>query len=285
MEILKSKRASSGKYIAACCPFCEGAGKAPDTKYHLYVLPGKWYFCFRCNAKGPYDSLIQSYSFNVPITAAKEIERAPDEFDKLVEKNVIEFGQSMYSEGAVGYLHKRGITDDLIAKFNIKLGREDLFGRVVFVDLINKYYVARAFLPNVSPKTLNPPAAVKPFMYMHEAVYKTLYVVEGTFDAVPFLKTGRSAVCLLGKDISPSQIRQLRHTDIGNIVLALDADAVGGSINLSRKMSLIKPMSNIGSLMYDNKSKKDPGEYDVELFNNTSVLWHRVIDSEIIDVL
>lgn len=283
---LKIKYNSTRTKIYACCPYCQNIGKTPDTKFHMIVTVGKACYCFRCGHKSPYEELRQQYVFDVSnLASLQDTQPTPDDFDKLLAKNVIAFNESMYSVGAMGYLHNRGISDVLIDKMSIRLGTADLFGRVVFVDFLNKYYVARAFLPNVSPKTLNPQAAMKPFMYLHEAVYKTLYIVEGTFDAIPFIKTGRSVVCLLGKDISPSQIRQLRRVEVGNIILALDADAVGGSIHLVPKITLIKPMSNVGILMYDNHSKKDPGEYDIELFNNTQVAWHRVIDSEIIDVL
>ena len=281
METLNVKYASGGKFITACCPYCQDVGKTPDTKYHLYIKKDAWYYCYRCETKGPYNRLTSQFRLNfgrhgIPAPAAS----APvNTFQSQLKSYTMDFNDSMYSCSALGYLHKRKITDDLIKSMNIKLGTNKLFGRVVFIDNANSYFVARSFLPNVTPKTLNPVNAVRPLMYFDNTNCSgKLYLVEGTFDAVPFLKTNNNVACLLGKDISEHQLNQLvTIRQATSIFIALDSDAFDSAKKLAGIIAGRLPLINIGIIMYNDKSGKDPSDYDVDLFGATSVHWVRMM--------
>jgi hypothetical protein len=223
--------------------------------------------------------LIELYRVDASGLKDDPVRKPAGEFDKDISENIIPFGDSVYSTGAMNYLLKRKLDVDLISKMGIHLGTNRLFGRVVFLDQKNRYYVARAFLKGLDPKTLNPPSGTsgKPLMYFTKREYDTLYLVEGCFDSVPFLKTNRSAVCVLGKDVSADQMKQLKSVLIKTIIIALDSDAFDGAKRLAQRIADELPLTNIGVLMYDDREGKDPSDYDVELFTKTSIYWVRIM--------
>ena len=276
------RETGTGKFNA-CCPFCVESGKKPDTKYHLSILPGKWYYCYRCGVKGPYARLIELYEIDIPtqIIVNTPITVKDDAFNDFLLANTVSLCEpSIYSNMALHYLTKRGLTAELMLDMNIYVGVKSLFGRVVFVDLENKYYMGRSFLSFIQPKTFNPVGGNKPLMYYHKVDGGMVYLCEGVFDMVPFLKTGKEVFALLGKDISPYQIKQLSECGCGNVVIALDADAGQSAIALAAKLASAIPFINIGIMWYDNMhdKRKDPGEYDTQLFTNINIMWTREVN-------
>jgi len=282
MQALYAKFVSGGKFIAANCPFCVNVGKTPDTKFHLYIKKDHWVYCYKCGYKSSFTKFSEQFSLSLdrkvsPIVVTQAI----DSFATHLKKVTQDFNQSMYADGARGYLFKRRVTPEIVEKLNIRLGVDLLFGRVAFIDDVNKYYVARAFLPNVEPKTLNTPNSVKPLMYFRKGSYRTIYLVEGTFDMLPFLKTDRHVFALLGKDVSDYQLKQLSSLiDVFNVIIALDCDAFENAKKLAHIISGVLPFASIGIVMYDNRDGKDPADLDVDFFFKTSLHWVRVMHDE-----
>lgn len=285
METLQIRYNSTRTALSACCPNCVNAGKTKDTKFHLYIVPNKFAFCFRCGFKVNYNRFKQLYRIDTSRIkeANQEVQESypiNKEFQVKLKGEVIEFNDLLYSQSALGYLTKRKINGELIRYMNIKLGINKLFGRVVFVDDINSYYVARSFLPSVKPKTLNPTGELKPLMYFRKRDYNTIYLVEGTFDAVPYVKNNKDVMVILGKEISQFQLTQLSSVNIDNIVISLDADAMESSKKLANTIAGKLPLSNIGIVMYNKNEGKDPSDYDVEFFSKTSILWVRLVNEK-----
>jgi len=278
MQILKTRYNSTKTKLYACCPACVDAGREPDTKYHLYINPDKFAFCFRCGWKLPYWKLIQMYRIDTSGLKDELVQRPVSDFHKDVADNIQEFNTSVVSESAIGYLKKRKMSGKVAKRLNIKLGKNRLFGRVVFLDTKNNYYVARSFLPGLDPKTLNPVSSIRPLMYKDKDSYFTLYLVEGCFDLMPFIDTNKDAVAILGKDLSNEQMNALTKMKVNNIVIALDKDAFNDAIRLSKTISARVPLINIGVLTYEKGEGKDPGDMGVNLFDNTVVHWTRIID-------
>lgn len=283
METLPVRYNSTRTTMSACCPFCIDAGKTKDTKYHLYIVPGKFVFCFRCDYKISYSRFIERFridSSGLKTSATVEAPvKPPDTFQNLLKKYTQDYNDGIYSEAALNYLHKRKVTDKLIKDLNIKLGVDKLFGRVVFIDELNNYFLARSFLPFVEPKTLNPvgSASLRPFMYFKKKDYNALYLVEGCFDAIPFFKTGRDVAVLLGKDVSQYQLKQLASVKVDNLIISLDVDAFDSAKKLVAQIAAKLPLTTIGILMYDDRSGKDPSDYDVSLFEKISIHWVRIM--------
>lgn len=285
MEVLYPKEVSGGRMWAVCCPYCHTRGKTPDTKYHMHLLPGQWAYCYRCSYKTSYVKFLSNNTvrglsdrIDAPKRIVERVEVKPDAFDLYIKDNTEELSTTSFSKRCfVNYLTRRGITGDLVAKYGLRAGINNLSGRVVFIDAVNKYFVGRAVWETVQPKTLNPGPTVvasKPFMYFDNTDKEVLYIVEGTFDSVPFAKAGKDFACVLGKDLSPMQVRQMTERKIQNVIFALDPDAFHNSMMLAEKLHSFIPDSNVGVLSYDIKVRgRDPSDLDTSIFNLSTPFW------------
>jgi hypothetical protein len=284
--VVNAKSAGGGRYIAACCPFCVDIGKTPDTKYHLRIEKDRYIYCYRCGFKKSYTWFIANYSINLQnqqTLLRRDTNVQATEFDVFIAQNTSKFNtDSYYSKSALNYLTKRKISPELINWLDIRLGIQRMSGRVVFVDIVNKYYMGRAFLPSVEPKTMNPSTGIRPLMYFDKFREDDLYIVEGVFDAVPFYKTNNNVCALLGKDIAKNQINQLKQTKARTIFIALDADAYDASNKLAETIANVMPTINIGICTYRNQDdqRKDPGDYDLSFFDETDIMWTRMVGME-----
>lgn len=283
---LKAKVVSGGEFLACCCPFCEQSGKTKDTRYHLRVSPRKWVYCFRCNTKKSYNWFISNFSMNIERSQSETSDGAASgvEFDLLLARNTYKPGRnSFYDDCAMAYINNRKVTPDVIKALGVRIGQNEMYGRIVFVDSANKYYVGRSFLKGIRPKTINPPSksSPKPLMYIRpKGKYKTLFIVEGTFDAVPFIKLGYDVCCLLGKDVSLYQLNMLKNVVVDNVVVALDSDAMPDAGGVADKVSSVLPMINVGVLVFNDRDGSDPADHDMNLFSAASVMWRRVTNNK-----
>ncbi len=286
MQTLASKLVSGGKIIACNCPFCVDAGKAPDTKFHLHIVRGKYVYCYRCSFKRSYNWFIKRYKTTVTegVTTRHNTLESDVNFDSFLARNTRSLpvkASGVYERGAINYLKGRKVTSSLAYALNIQLGIDGMHGRVVFVDKVNKYFMGRSIYPSVIPKTLNPPSNFpRPLMYLREENYDTLYLVEGVFDMVPFLRSGKKVCAILGKDMSGTQMGMLVTKRVNNIILALDPDAFTSAVSLAKRIGDNVPFVNIGVLVYDDGEDRDPSELDTEIFDVTSVNWVRIMNKE-----
>lgn len=278
IDVIPAKIVSSGRYISACCPFCIERDKSQDTKYHLYILKDAWVYCYRCNFKSSYTWFIANFTLDLHGSIPpKNVDIQATEFDTYIFQNTTNFSHSIYSKAALSYLRNRKISEQLMNWMSIRLGTQKMFGRVVFVDSVNRYFMGRSFLPYVIPKTLNPTKTSRPLMYFDAERIDTLYLVEGVFDAVPFIKMNKNVCVLLGKDIAQSQLEQLRESKASVIIINLDSDARKSVGVLASKIARILPLRNIGFFDYKilRNDCKDPGDYGINLFENVDVIWIR----------
>ena len=126
------------------------------------------------------------------------------------------------------YLYKRGMTDELIEKFD--LGYDKLTQTVTFPIKDTNGKVL--FVPKRSVHTkhfLLPKDLVKPVCYLYEAMQEqsnTLYVCESLFNALTMWKFSLPAVALLGTGTS-HQLEKLKFTPFRKLVICLDNDLAG----------------------------------------------------------
>jgi len=284
--VVNAKSAGGGRYIAACCPFCVESGKTPDTKYHLRVEKDRYIYCYRCGFKKSYAWFIGLYTFNVENTQSllsRPTVVQATEFDVYISQNTKSFdSDSYYCKAALNYLTKRKISEELINWLDIRLGTKLMEGRVVFVDVVNRYYMGRGFLPSVKPKTLNPSSGTRPLMYFDKFREDDLYLVEGVFDAIPFVKTNNNVCALLGKDIAKNQLDLLKQTGAKTILIALDVGAETDADKLAVSIANTIPLVNIGVYTYNNRNdpRQDPADYDLAFFDETEIFWMRLIGKD-----
>ena len=141
---------------------------------------------------------------------------------------------------AYNYLKNRGITDEIIEKYNIGFcDRGSHTGRIVVPSYDGKgelnYYVARSWDTKSKFKYKNPEAE-KDIIIFNERLIdwdKDIYLVEGVFDGF-FLD---NSIPMLGKHMSELLFEKIYMKSKGDVIIALDGDAWDNAIKLYRELN------------------------------------------------
>lgn len=152
------------------------------------------------------------------------------------------------SQVAFEYCLKRGITEELISYYDMRLGMDDLFGRIVIPNQVfgdgriwTDMYSARSYIDQ-EPRYQNPRECNK-----EEIVFNihripdnpdVIYVNEGVITAV---KAGKEAVAIYGSYPSDSQVSQIVAKKPKRIMCTLDNDESGQHGN----KALLEKLSNV----------------------------------------
>lgn len=179
--------------------------------------------------------------------------KLPEGYKKLSKCSSKDY---MYDK-VIGYLKKRGITDNIIDYYDIgytMLG--NYHSRIVIpsYDDLGKlnYFVTRSFDWKQKPKYLNPDVDKQSIIFNHGKLNlnSTIYLVEGVFDHIVI----PNSIPLLGKYVSDKLWVELQKAN-GYIVILLDSDAVEDAINIYKKL-------NIGKLYGRIKMNIPPDGHD-----------------------
>lgn len=225
------------------CPFCESKiGKIKtdrklyvNVKYGDYKKSGKFH-CFRCGTKGRLRK--SKVSINDTTGIYKELLRLGEEYeedDSDEEDNMFFIKKTEILEGttAYNYLMKRGITKEHIDYYNLRLGVDDLYGRIIIPNKIfgsrgiwTDMYQARSYL-NQIPKYKNPDGAKKSsvvFNLHNQMKGGDIVIVEGAITAIC---GGKNCVGVYGCHPSKQQIRSILDKEPKTITCCLDNDPAG----------------------------------------------------------
>ena len=171
---------------------------------------------------------------------------------------------------AISYLRKRGITDDIIEKFNIGYTTKGkFFNRIIIpsysVNGSLNYFIARWFDTQKNKiKYLNPDVEKQTIIFNENKINwdATIYLVEGVTDhiVVP------NSIPLLGKYISDLLLNELYEKANAKIVILLDGDALEDAKFLYSKLNFGKlrgririchpPLAYDASSIYQYRGKK-----------------------------
>ena len=151
--------------------------------------------------------------------------KLPEGFQKLSESSPKDFKYW----AAINYLRERGITDDIIKKYNIGYTvRGQFFNRIIIPsydnDGILNYFIARWFDKQYTKiKYLNPEAEKQLVIFNEQKVNwdANIYLVEGVTDHIVI----PNSIPLLGKFISPILLIKLHEQANAKIIIILDGDA------------------------------------------------------------
>lgn len=174
---------------------------------------------------------------------------------------------------AIKYLKKRGITEEIIEKYNIGYATEGNYKNRIIIPSYNKfnnvnYFIGRWYHNNYTKlKYLNPDAEKSEIIFNEGMLNfdSNIYLVEGVFDhiVVP------NSVPLLGKHISDNLLYLLHEKACGDIIIVFDGDAYEDSKEIYKKL-------NFGDLYGRIKVVKCPNEYDpskiYELLGNKGIV-------------
>lgn len=239
-------RLASQDNIHYRCPFCLKRRGKKDNDYKLYVsIPKLKFICFKCGAKGRLFNDISLSNDSV----YKNIINLYDSSDEDEEDNdnMFYLPNKQIQKGTLAheYLLKRGINDDLINYYNIRMGTDNLFGRIVVPNIIygqdkswTDMYSARSYM-NQIPKYRNPEGCKKTnaiFNLHNQKEGGKVYVVEG---AITSICAGKDSICIYGSSPSNEQISRIVNYNFREIYCVLDNDPSGrkGNVALSEKLS------------------------------------------------
>lgn len=215
--------------------------------------------CFKCKYHGFVTSLIRDYGneddfkkfellfpkSNITYSPIKKIDfselkdditcELPEGYRPLTEKY-----DSKYYYRAINYLKNRGITEDLIKKYEI--GYTETGPRIYRIIIPSRnihgeinYYEARSYFSKSLKPYYKPTYPNKLDIIFNVSNINfdlPVYLVEGVFDMFPLY----NAIPLLGKDLSPLLLFLLiRHKS--KVILCLDEDAIDDSIKLYNELS------------------------------------------------
>jgi hypothetical protein len=175
---------------------------------------------------------------------------------------------------AVGYLKKRGVSDELISRFNIGFAHEGAYsGRIIIPsydkDGVLNYFIARSYLSYSKLKYKNPEVQKEIIIFNENLINwdERLYIVEGAFDSI-FLK---NSIPMLGKVMS-EHLFEVLYDKAKELVIVLDGDAWDNAVKLFHKL-------NNGRLFGKVWVVKMPIENDIaDLRGNLSELKEMQLD-------
>ena len=129
---------------------------------------------------------------------------------------------------AYRYLISRGITDEMIEKYNIGYTVHGDFAYRIIIPSYDKngklnYFIGRSWVPR-KMKYKNPSSVPKDQIIFNENLIewnKDIYLVEGAFDSF-FLP---NPLVMLGKKMSQLILETLYNKSNGNIIICVDGDA------------------------------------------------------------
>ena len=253
------------------CPNCmdiKGLDKG-DNKGNLEINLNKFvYHCWGCGISGTLGRLFDEYgtkSQKKVYNLIKPEELKQQEAKKLKLK--LPEGFTTFEDSnprfiphieAYKYLQSRGITDEIIKKYQIGYTVTGDFAYRIIVPSFNKegvlnYFVARSWVPR-KMKYKNPTAA-KDEIIFNEGIIdwnKDVYLCEGVFDSF-FLD---NPIVMLGKKMSSLLFETLYNNAKGNIIICTDGDAWLDGVKLYHEL-------NGGTLYNKIKIIKLPKDKDI----------------------
>lgn len=247
------------------CPNCgelKGLDKG-DGKGNLEINLDKLVFhCWSCNISGPLGKLFDDYGTKKQKKTYNLIK--PDELkkeEKKVNKLKLPEGYTTFKDSnprfiphieAYKYLRSRGITDEIIEKYNIGYTVKGNFAYRIIVPSYDKkgdlnYFIARAWTKN-KLKYKNPTAEKDKIIFNENLIdwNKPIHICEGAFDSL-FLD---NSIVLLGKKMSELIFSTIYEKANSEIIICLDEDAWDDAVKLYHtlnggrlynKIKIIKP--------------------------------------------
>lgn len=261
--------------ISFDCPVCsqEKGLEDGDGKGNLEISYAKHvYKCWACGesngTQGPLGKFFDKFGTKKHKNLYNLIK--PEEFkekDKVKIKLRLPEGYVKFKDSnsrfiphieAYNYLKGRGITDDMIEKFNIGYTVKGEFSyRIIVPSYDNKgelnYFIARSWVPR-KMKYKNPSVPKDEIIFNEYLIdwNKDLYLVEGAFDSV-FLD---NSLVMLGKRLSQIAFNEIYDKAKGNIIICTDGDAWKDGLRLYHEL-------NGGRLYNKIKIVKLPKDKDV----------------------
>jgi len=192
------------------------------------------------NAMAEYQLVKPDYEYLRMVRDNQEVEKVivtlPEGYKRLTDCNRFQW---KYDE-VMGYLKKRGITKEMINRFDIgytTLGK--YHDRIIIpsygADSELNYYIARGFSKWTRPPYLNPDAEKMGIIFNGRFVDldATIHLVEGAFDHIVI----PNSIPILGKFLS-DELKAFLQKARANIVVVLDEDALSDAKVIYKELNI-----------------------------------------------
>lgn len=265
----------SKSQISFDCPVCSEEKGLPngDGKGNLEINYLKHvYKCWACTdtngTHGPLGKLIDIYGskkhkrlYNL-IRPDEYVSEKSEKTQLLLPEGFVRFKDSnpilIHHKEAYRYLVSRGVTDNMIDKFNIGYTITGDFAYRIIVPSYDidgnlNYFIGRTWLKN-KIKYKNPSVSKDEIIFNEKSIDwdKPIYLVEGVFDGF-FLD---NSLVMLGKKMSNLILTTLYTKAKNNIVICTDGDAWNDGLRIYNELN--------GGLLYNRvKIVKLPKDKDI----------------------
>ena len=232
--------------IAFNCPVCDEEKNKGNLEINYIQHVFKCWSCGDFNEmKGPLGKLVDQYAnkrqkkvyniFKPEELKVKENKkpklRLPESYSKIFDISE----RYPVRRQAYTYLKNRGITDEMIEKYQIGFcDKGSHMGRIIVPSFDTNgelnYYIARSWDPNSRAKYKNPDYEKDKIIFNESLIdwNKEIYLVEGVFDGF-FLD---NTIAMLGKHLSELLFNTIYEKLNGSIIIGLDGDAWSNALKL-----------------------------------------------------
>jgi DNA primase len=270
LEVSKHRSNNPDEHIYLC-PFCNLAPYlGADKSGHLYVNVNKAVFhCFKCGEKGPLQKLYKllklEYVEGLYSQSFKEAENTY--FDPILKRQIVlnperiedisvDLDYSIHIL-ATEYLEKRGITEDMVELYGLRLGVKRWAGRIiipVYYNGVVSHWTGRSYTGSPMRYKCSLGTKLGVFNLERAKDYDDVIITEGPFSA---LACGDNAVALEGKT---NTILPLVEYPFKKFIVCLDGDATEDTIKVAR--ALYRMGKNVYAVRLPDG--KDPGDLGIE---------------------
>ena len=251
------------------CPFCNHHKPKLEINFANNEKGENPWECWVCNTRGrTIRSLL--YQLKTPKDQAREVLKYVKKGDIYEYKHIgaVELPKnfqliyeasptSIIANNVKKYLYERGLTDNDFIKYGIGYCTSGEYGgRIIFPSYSASnqlnYFVARSYDGNYY-KYKNPETS-KDIIFFENLINwnQPIIIYEGVFDAIAIR---RNVIPILGKSISKALLKQIIQSDVEDIYIALDQDAI------KKALEYCEQFLNIGKQVYlVDLKEKDPSD-------------------------
>ena len=263
-----TKIKNTNKNIMCCCPYHEddkpsfGISKDPPYVFH----------CFGCGASGTIDKLIYDFTGSTDILnslSSNSFNSKPkidvDSLFKIEQEESEEMEYEKYKGQYPKLLLERGLTAFTLSKYEVYFDKEyivipvrDIRGRVRFLHkrgLYNKIYI------NSTNSRKTDILYGLYYLINSSKKFDSVYLVEGTFDAMACYQAGKPACAVMGSILFKEQVEQLsKYFKVVNLFFDNDKAGRDGVKKAYELILTDRYPLKVNVVEYPNNLSKDANE-------------------------